>query len=575
MADPVVTAGSSRGNSDVNGTGSTPVVAAGHGRGVPDGEGLGVRSGIDVGQPLVTSGAGTFSRNDIVLRARAVSRTFGAVQALWNVDLAVRAGEVHALLGENGAGKSTLVKILAGALEPSAGAVELDGRSVRFFHPSAAMAAGIAVVHQDPNLFDDMSVAHNVLAGQRPPTVGPFLARRRIIERARRLLDELGVALDVTARVGELGAGQRKLVEIARALAAPRRVLILDEPTASLEAAETEMVLRLVEHVAAQGQAVLLVTHRLNEVRRLAHRATVLRDGRRVGLLHGDEIDPDRIVTLMLGYQPEASVSLSHRCQDVPVLRIEGLALAPRRPSFPVELRRGEILGLTGLAGSGAVDTIRCLAGLGGGRVVAEVNGRRVRLSSPAAAVAAGIGFIPEDRKGAGLVLSQSVASNVVLAQLPSVSNRGWLLRQRRRAVADRYRHQLGIRCAHVDQAVEELSGGNQQKVLIAKWVHAAVPILLLEEPTHGVDVGARQAIHRQLLDFAASGGSIIMLSSELDELIALCHRIAVFHAGRLVEVIDGPTADPGRLTALQTGAVAASEGHASLHRRPAEVDCV
>jgi ABC-type sugar transport system ATPase subunit len=489
-----------------------------------------------------------------VLRARGVSRTFGAVRALCDVDLNVRASEVHALLGENGAGKSTLVKILAGDLEPTAGVVELDGKPVHFGHPGAAKAAGIAVVHQDYNLFDEMSVADNVLSGQRPPTRGPFLARRRIMERARSLLDALGLELEVSTPVGELGAGQRKLVEIARALACPLRVLVLDEPTASLEAAETEMVLRLVERVSAQGRAVLLVTHRLNEVRRVAHRATVLRDGRRVGELCGDEIDPNRIVEMMLGYQPQQSASVSHHRKEVPILRIQGLTLAPGRPPFHIDLHRGEILGLTGLAGSGAVETIRCLAGVGSGRIAAEVNGRKVRLSSPGAAIAAGIGFIPEDRKGAGLVLTQSVATNIVLAHLPSMSRGGWLLRNRRRTVADKYRYQLAIRCAHVDQSVEELSGGNQQKVLIAKWLHAGVPILLLEEPTHGVDVGARQAIHRQLLEFAASGGAIAMLSSEPDELIALCHRIAVFHAGRLVEIVDGPNANPGLLTKLQTG---------------------
>lgn len=524
----------------------------------------------------VGDGAGLVGAEDgVVLRATGVSKTFGAVQALCRVDLDLRAGEVHALLGENGAGKSTFIKILAGAIEPTEGVIELDGRPVRFSHPSDAMAAGIAVVHQDHNLFDDMSVADNVLSTQRPPTVGPFLARRRIIDRARQLLDELGLGLDLTRPVGELGAGQRKLVEIARALAGPRRVLILDEPTASLEAAETEMVLGLIERVCAQGQAVLLVTHRLNEVRRLAHRATVLRDGRRVGELQGEEIDPDRIVTLMLGHCPEEGTTLGHRRGEVPILRIVGLALAPERPPFSMELYRGEILGLTGLAGSGAVETIRCLAGLGGGDVVAEVAGRRVRLSSPAAAVAAGIGFIPEDRKGAGLVLSLSIASNIVLARLPSVSRRGWLLRHRCRIVAEGYRQRLDIRCANVDQAVEELSGGNQQKVLIAKWVYAGVPILLLEEPTHGVDVGARRAIHRQLLEFAESGGTIVMLSSELDELVALCHRIAVFHAGQLVEVVDGPSADLGRLTALQTGADGSGTNYVVPARRPVGVEHV
>lgn len=507
-----------------------------------------------------------------VLRARAVTRTFGTVWALDGVDLELRAGEVHALLGENGAGKSTLVKILSGALEPSTGIIEMGGTPVSFGHPRDAMAVGIAVVHQDSNLFDDLTVAENVLGGRRPPTWGPFLVRRRIVDSAAGLLAELGVDIDPSRPVGELGAGHRKLVEIVRALACRSRVLILDEPTASLESAETEMVLGLVDRVSVQGQAVLLVTHRLGEVRRLAHQVTVLRDGRRVGQLEGGDIEPPRIVTMMLGYQPEATAALGHEPEGTTALRVEGLVLGPGQRPFHVEVRRGEILGLTGLAGSGAVDTLRCLAGLGGGKVVADVAGRRVRLSSPAAAVAAGIGFIPEDRKGAGLVLAQSVASNMVLAHLGSVSRTGWLLRGRRREIAETYRDRLSIRCSHVDQQVEELSGGNQQKVLIAKWVHAGAPILLLEEPTHGVDVGARQAIHRQLLDFAAAGGAVVVLSSEPDELTTLCHRIAVFYAGGLADVVDGPTADPGRLTALLTGADPVV-AEAAQHRPLAGVD--
>lgn len=496
-----------------------------------------------------------------VLVARGISRTFGVVRALDNVDLAIHAGEVQALLGENGAGKSTLVKILCGAQAPSSGALELDGRPVRFGHPRDAMAAGIAVVHQDNNLFDKLTVAQNVLSTQRPPTTGPFLARRKMAEQATTLLKHLGVELSVERPVGELGAGQRKLVEIARALAGPSRVLILDEPTASLEAVETEMVLALVERVAAQGHAVLLVTHRLQEVQRVAHRATVLRDGHWVGELIGADIEPERIVTLLLGRGAEAAVGVAHAHDDAVALQVEQLTLAPGRRPFDVVLRRGEVFGLTGLAGSGAVEAIRCLAGLGGGRVMASVLGRRVRLSSSAAAIGAGIGFIPEDRKGAGLVLSQSVATNMVLAHMASVTRAGWLSRHRRRDVADTFRQRLGIRCAHVDQAVEELSGGNQQKVLIAKWVHAGVPILLLEEPTHGVDVGARQAIHRQLLDFATDGGTVVVLSSEPDELMSLCHRIAVFFAGELAAVIPGAEADVASITALQTGAAAPAAG--------------
>jgi ABC-type sugar transport system ATPase subunit len=490
-----------------------------------------------------------------VLRARAVGRSFGPVRALHEVDFGLRAGEVHALLGENGAGKSTLVKILSGALAPSQGSLELDGAGIRFTGPRDAIDRGVAVVHQDYNLFNHRSVADNVVGIRRAPRLGPVLSRRRLLERAGDVLSALGTDLDPRRLVGELGAGQRKLVEIARALADESRVLILDEPTASLEPAETQLIFDLVERLRAQGQAVGIVTHRLDEVCRLADRATILRDGCLVGTLDRDEIDPKRMVTMMLGREPEPPASVSHVRQVDPVLRVTGLAISQGRRAFSIELNRGEVLGLTGLAGSGAVEVLRLLAGLGGPKAVAEVNGRAVRLRSPAAAVGAGIGFIPEDRKGAGLVLAQSVASNVVMSDLSSVVRRGWLLSRRRRQVAEDYRQRLDIRCADVDQPVEHLSGGNQQKVLIAKWVHAGVPVLLVEEPTHGVDVGARVAIHHQLLDFAARGGAIVLVSSEPEELIALCHRIGVLYAGELVATVDAATTDVAQLTSLQTGA--------------------
>jgi ribose transport system ATP-binding protein len=496
-----------------------------------------------------------------VLRACRVSRNFGPVRALVDIDFDVAPGEVHALLGENGAGKSTLVKVLSGALAPSSGRVEFEGRPVAFGDPSDAIDAGVVVVHQDYNLFDERSVADNVVAIRQTPRRGPLLSRRRAVERTKKILTSLGVTIDPGAPVGELGAGERKMVEIARALADESKVVILDEPTASLDPAETEVLLLLVERLRDQGQGVVLVTHRLDEVRRLADRATVLRDGRRVGTLVGPEITKDRMVALMLGRAPEPPPSVATVRRDAPALAVSGLALVPGRQPFSLAVYGGEILGITGLTGSGAVDTLRCLAGLGGRKVVATVAGRRVRLHSPAAAVAAGIGYIPEDRKGAGLVLPQSVASNIVLADVGSVVRRGWLRSGRCRSFAERYRSTLDIRCADVTQPVEELSGGNQQKVLIARWIHAGVSVLLVEEPTHGVDVGARVAIHRQLIDLAAAGGAVVMVSSEPEELLAVCHRIAVFFDRELVATVDGATSSVGQLTALQTGATRSAPG--------------
>lgn len=509
------------------------------------------------GAGATATGATAAGAATAVLAARSVGRAFGSVRALHGVDFDVVAGEVHALVGENGAGKSTLVKILSGALAPSQGRVEVDGRPVSFGDPRQAIAVGVVVVHQDYNLFEERSVADNVIGIHHAPRVGPFLSRRQVAQRTRDVLASLGADLDPWQAVGELGAGERKMVEIARALADRSKVVILDEPTAALEPAETEVLLSLVERLRGQGQGVVVVTHRLDEVCRLADRATVLRDGRRVGTLAGADISSDRLVTLMLGRAPEPPPPPATAVRgDRPALAVHGLALSPGRRSLSLAVHRGEILGLTGLTGSGAVDTLRCLGGLGGRRVVAEVHGRAVRLRSPAAALAAGIGFIPEDRKGAGLVLPQSVASNIVMADIGSVVRRGWLRRRRRREIAERYRSTLDIRCADVDQPVEDLSGGNQQKVLIARWVHAGVSVLLVEEPTHGVDVGARLAIHRQLLDLAAAGGAVAMVSSEPEELLALCHRIAVFYGGELVATVEAATSDVGQLTSLQTGAV-------------------
>ena len=483
-----------------------------------------------------------------------IFKRFGAVVALDDVSFACRRGEIHALLGENGAGKSTLVKILAGALTPDAGTLTLDGVAIKLHGPQDAVERSIAVVHQDYHVWPDLTVAENIVGTlRRPPQRAAFVRSGAMRREARELLERLGIEINVDRKVRDLDAAEKKFVEIARALAVDAAFLILDEPTASLESRESDRLLELLERLRGADHGIILVTHRLEEVVRVADRATILRDGRNAGLLEGGAMTGDALVETILGRVPEAPVT-PRACGDAPVLAFTSVRTRPEATPFDLELRRGEILGLTGVVGSGAVHLVRALAGLVPLGGTLTLDGAPIELRSPGDAVRRGIGYIPEDRKGSGLALEQSVANNIALASLHRISRYGFTDARARTTLADGYRESLAIRCASVDAPVGSLSGGNQQKVLIARWLASGARIIAIEEPTHGVDIGAKAEIHRQLAAFAEAGGSVIFMSTELRELLAIAHRIAIFHAGAPEAILAHHEASEGRITAIATG---------------------
>jgi ABC-type sugar transport system ATPase subunit len=474
------------------------------------------------------------------LVARGVVHTYGGVAALQDVDFDVTTGEIHALLGENGAGKSTLVRVLTGALVPDRAQLAVDGRVEGFSSPREAQAAGIGVVHQDYHLFPQRSVAENVcaIAGRAPNRAG-LINHREMHKTAAQLLHSLGVQVDTRRRVGSLDAAERKLVEIARALLQQPRFLLLDEPTAALEPYETDRLLDVVTSLRDRGTGIILVTHRLGEVCRVADRASVLRDGRNVGTLPRSALTPRALTELIVGSAVDELDGPEHAA-GVPALEVRSLCL--RKGAAPIDLYVGEreLVAVIGLVGAGVPDLLGVVSG-SRPRPDADLvlDGRAVRIRSPQQARRLGVGFAPEDRKRGGLVLGQSVATNMGMASFASWSAGGFSRRRALRRQAERARARFDIRCRSVDQPVGSLSGGNQQKVLLGRWYLADVQTLVVQEPSQGVDVAARFEIHKHLVDFAAAGGRVLFSSSDIDEVLAISHRIYVLHNGEVSSVFD------------------------------------
>jgi ABC-type sugar transport system ATPase subunit len=475
------------------------------------------------------------------LGAQDVTHAYSGVVVLRRVDFDLRGGEVHALVGENGSGKSTLIKILTGALAPRAGRLDVDDREVSFSDPEDAQRHGISVVHQDYNLFPALTVAENVLGvGKHAPRHRwGGLHRARMERQVGELVASLGIDIRPDALVGSLGPAERKFTEIARAMVTSPRFLILDEPTASLEPKTAAHVLALIDRLRSQGVGVLFVSHRLDEVVRTADRITVLRDGLRVAQLDNVDVSEDRLVELIIGGAASKGQRERAAQSSETVLRVGDCQVLPGRPPVSFDLRRGEILGLTGLLGSGAAQVVRMVGGADPVRGQVWLDGREVDLRSPRHATRLGIGFIPEDRKGVGLVPDQSVAVNVSLASLGEISSMGVL---RPGSVVERgeeFKRKLDIRASSVRAPVRSLSGGNQQKVMIAKWLASGSRLLAIEEPTHGVDVGGKAQIHNLLRDFVEAGGSILLASTDLREVLDLCDRIAVFRHGSIAQLLS------------------------------------
>jgi rhamnose transport system ATP-binding protein len=491
------------------------------------------------------------------VQLRGIVKQFGAVEALRGVDLDLRGGEVHALVGENGAGKSTVVKILAGVHRPDLGEVRVDGEPVVLHAPADARDRGIAVIYQQPTLFPDLDVAENVFMGRHPRGRLGRVDWPRMYREVEELLANLGVRLNPRIPVQGLSVADQQLVEIAKALSLEARVLVMDEPTAALSVREVDELFEIVRQLRDRGVAVLFVSHRLDEVFALADRVTVLRDGAHVVTAPAAELTADQVVRHMVGRQLDALFPKEAAEIGETVLEVRGLSRVGAFQDISFELRRGEILGCAGLVGAGRTELARALFGIDhpdAGSIL--VAGRQVEIDSPAAAMARGIAYVPEDRHRQGLVLEFGIADNVVLPILGRVSRRGILDRRRARNLARDYTERLRVRTTGLDQLAGALSGGNQQKVVLAKWLTTDPKILLLDEPTRGIDIGAKAEVHRIISSLAADGLAILLISSELPEVLAASDRVLVFHQGRLSGEFARAEATEERLMFAATGQV-------------------
>jgi ribose transport system ATP-binding protein len=483
------------------------------------------------------SDAGSADFGPPLLQMRGITKRFYGVPVLADVDLDAVAGEVHAVVGENGAGKSTLMKILAGAYQPDAGTILLDGREVHFGHPREAQERGVSIIYQEFNLLPERTVAQNIFLG-REPTRGLFIDGRAMEEATAALLAELGAegAISPRSLVRDLSVAQQQTVEIAKALSFEARILVMDEPTAALSPHEVDALFAQVRLLQSRGLAVLYISHRLKEIFDLAQRITVLKDGRQVATVAGDAVSPGELVRMMVGrdldhyYPPRAAAGKVGNVR----LRVQGGAVG-KLHDIDLKLRAGEVVGLAGLAGAGRTEVARALFGVESfvaGTV--ELDGKPVRIRSPRQAIRAGIGFLTEDRKAEGLILPQSVRDNTLLA-LRSLArtrpNAGGS--PGTRLVVDLARR-VELRAASLEQEVRDLSGGNQQKVVLAKWLATRARILIFDEPTRGIDVGAKAGIHELMRELADAGAAVLMISSELPEVIGMSDRILVMRDGTI-----------------------------------------
>ncbi len=495
-----------------------------------------------------------------LLEVRGVSKAFPGVQALDNVDFEAYPGEVVALLGENGAGKSTLMKILSGAYHMDKGEIFLRGQPVMPENPHHAQELGIAIIYQEFNLTPNQSVATNIFLGREPFRQGlpgklRFVDRQYMRQEASVLLSRVGAHFSPDALVRDLSVAEQQMVEIAKALAVRADVIIMDEPTSALGEEEVAVLFDIVRTLKEQGLAVIFITHRLEEVFRVADRVIVLRDGRRVGSMPISEATPDRIISLMVGRTLDEVFRKGQARLGETVLEVRGLTRRGVIENVSFSLRRGEILGLAGLVGAGRTETARAIFGadpLDAGEVF--IDGEQVSITSPEEAVKAGLALVPESRQQHGLVLIHSVERNIALPNLDRLSRNGVMEREQMHTLAQRYVDRLDIRTPDLVQRVMYLSGGNQQKVVLAKWLAAEPKVLILDEPTRGIDVGAKAEVHAIMSDLAQQGIGIIMISSEMPEILAMSDRIVVMCEGRVAGILDRAEATQERIMALASG---------------------
>jgi monosaccharide-transporting ATPase len=507
-----------------------------------------------------------------VLEVQDVSKRFAGVVALADVSLELRAGQVHALVGENGAGKSTLIKVLTGVHQPDQGAIVYRGQPVTFARPLDAQAAGITTIYQEVNLVPLMSVARNLFLGREPTTRLGLVDFRRMHREAKASLERYGIHVDVRRPLRELGLGIQQMVAIARAIDADHRVVIMDEPTSSLEPREVERLMEVVNLLRRDGVAVVYVSHRLDEVFRLCDMVTVLRDGRRVHTGPITEITRLELVSKMLGrdLSEVARARTRFGAHDVSqhsqaILRASGLTRRHVLDGVTVEARAGEVVGLAGLLGSGRTETVKAIYGaqaLDSG--VVEVAEEPIKPGSPRAAISVGIALIPEDRKADGIIPTLSVRDNIVLAALPTISRAGFVSERKQDALVEALMRRLRIKASSPEQRVSELSGGNQQKVLLARVLCLEPRVLLLDDPTRGIDIGAKAEIQGLISDLAEAGLAVVLISSELEEVVEGSDRIVVLRDGAVVGMLSGREVSQDGVLGLIAAAAQRAEGDES-----------
>jgi ABC-type sugar transport system ATPase subunit len=496
-----------------------------------------------------------------VLAAQGMSKSFPGVKALNDVSLECSPGEVLGLVGENGAGKSTLMNILTGVIQPDSGKLFVDGVECHFANPEAARRAGIRIVYQELSLLPHLTVAENISLNHEPKTALGFIDARSSARDAERLLLRIAPGVRVDTLAGLLSPAEQQLVEIAKALEGRSRVLILDEPTASLSRAETTALLGIIRDLRSQGISIIFISHRLEEIIELSDRVMVLKDGNLVGTVPGTEIEYDKLVSMMVGrewaqvFPPRGQVVLGP-----PVLELRAVTIAGEFENVSFVVRSGEILSLGGLEGQGQRELIRAIFGIEAiesGDIL--FLGRRRAFRTPREAIRAGIAFISDDRKMEGVILSQTVASNMVLTALDKISPRFFVRATLENQIVRRQVEELSIRISSPGQRARELSGGNQQKIVMAKWLETSPKLLVLDEPTRGIDVQTKMQIYELLRQLASRGTAIILVTSDMLELIGLSDRIAIVYEGHIVGELNAAEADEGRIMALSSGLSASS----------------
>jgi rhamnose transport system ATP-binding protein len=494
--------------------------------------------------------------NDNILNAVQISKSYAGVHALQSASFELRAGEVHALIGENGAGKSTLIKIITGAVESDGGEINFDGRVIKHNSPRAAKQLGIAAIYQQPVLFPELTVAENIAVGLEQKGLWARIDWRERRRQAAELLAQVGAKIDVNADAGMLTMPQQQLVEIARALGAKAKVLIMDEPTASLSEDDTQNLFRVIRQLRSQGVGIIYISHRLEELPVIADRVTVLRDGNTIDTRLMSEVDRQQLIHMMVGRELSAVFPKKEVVLGEVVLELRGLGCSALGVhNINLSVRAGEIVGVAGLVGAGRTELAQVLFGLtpaDEGQIL--LRGQTVHIDSPAQAIAAGIAYVPEDRRKHGVILPMAVCPNITLAALDRLSNYGSLNFRREKEIALDYTSKFGIKTPSIFAPVANLSGGNQQKVALSRWLVTKPAILILDEPTQGIDVGAKAEIHALMTELAAQGTAILMISSELPEILGMSDRAAVIHDGTIFGLLSRAEATQAKILALALG---------------------